>query len=138
MVMSIFIALFNFSLIFSAGKEPSLLDSVGTLDNLADEVITANQHVPLYSNLIEYNAIKQNYAEKKFVADMLQQNQSNQKLIPAKKKLFFNLDDHLFEKKISFCFNDGSYRELCYLIAKLLECNVSIAISKLSKCGYFN
>lgn len=140
MVMNIFIVLFNICLIFAAGREPSLLDSLGQLDNLADDVITANQQVPLYSNLIEYNAIKQNAADKIFIGDELPSNQNNQKSIGTKKtKLLFNLDDQLFEKKISFCFNDGSYRELCYLIAKLLECNVSIDDSIMhSSVGYMS
>jgi hypothetical protein len=140
MVMNIFIVLLNFFLILPAGKEPSLLESVGKLDDLADEVLRANEKVPLYSNLIEYNAIKQNYDEKTFVADVMQNNLSEQKTTNKKNvKLFFNLDDPLFDKKISFCFNDGSYRDLCYLIAKLTDCNVFIDDNiMLSSVGYLS
>jgi len=105
MVMSIIIALFNLGLIFAAGRESSLMDSLGRLDNLADNVVKTNQQVPLYSNLIEYNAIKQNSADKIFLADGLSNKQNDQKSnITKKTKFFFDLDDKLFEKKISFCF----------------------------------
>ena len=113
MAKHIYLILISF--LYCYAIDPSLMDSVSSLNQLSEDVKKTNAQVPLYSNLIEYNAIQKTLAEKELVNQEIVTNKKNKNYFNKKKQaeLFSN---KIFDQKISFCSQDSNLKDLFFLI----------------------
>ena len=120
MAKHIYLILISF--FYCSALDPSLMDSVSSLNQLSEDVKKTNAQVPLYSNLIEYNAIQKTLAEKEIVNQEIVINKKNKNYFNKKKQaeLFSN---KIFDQKISFCSQDSNLKDLFFLITKQIGFN---------------